>query len=113
MHSSIYQSDTVMLNLINHFFLQNETFKKRLALSGISKESWTDENERALDEFISEPSVRVLIVYVDPFTGPRVDFAMPAQVRRRSILRCDIQRFVSQSHKDYEDYSGLERACFL
>ncbi|XP_065104586.1 dynein axonemal heavy chain 2-like [Paramisgurnus dabryanus] len=57
-----------------------ETFKKHLALSGISKESWTDENERALDKFISDPSIRLLIVYHDPFTSPRVDYAMPAQV---------------------------------
>nr|XP_055054184.1 LOW QUALITY PROTEIN: dynein axonemal heavy chain 2 [Misgurnus anguillicaudatus] len=57
-----------------------ETFIKHLVLSGISKESWTDENERALDKFISDPSIRLLIVYHDPFTSPRVDYAMPAQV---------------------------------
>ncbi|XP_051578639.1 dynein axonemal heavy chain 2 [Myxocyprinus asiaticus] len=57
-----------------------DAFKNHLALSGISKESWTDENERALDKFISDPSVRLLIVYRDPFTGLRMDYAMPAKV---------------------------------
>ncbi|KAI2662836.1 Dynein axonemal heavy chain 2 [Labeo rohita] len=57
-----------------------EAFKSRLALSGISKESWTEESERALDKFISDSSVRLLIVYYDPFTGLRVDYAIPAQV---------------------------------
>ncbi|XP_036403568.1 dynein heavy chain 2, axonemal [Megalops cyprinoides] len=55
-------------------------FKKRVALSGVTEESWTEENDQALDTFIGVTSIRTLIVYLDPLTGLRTLFSMPAEL---------------------------------
>ncbi|XP_043099095.1 dynein axonemal heavy chain 2-like [Puntigrus tetrazona] len=58
-----------------------DSYTKRLVIhSYMLNYQPLEESERALDKFISDSSVRLLIVYHDPFTGLRVDYAIPAQV---------------------------------
>ncbi|KAK0155947.1 Dynein heavy chain 2, axonemal [Merluccius polli] len=54
-------------------------FKGRVALSGVTQDSWTEENERTLGRFIEDGSVALMVVYLDPLTGLRVENAMPSQ----------------------------------
>nr|XP_029501164.1 dynein heavy chain 2, axonemal-like [Oncorhynchus nerka] len=54
--------------------------KNRVALTGMSKLPWSEENEKALDKFILDSSNRTLVVYPDPYAGLRVEYAMPSQV---------------------------------
>ncbi|KAJ8337733.1 hypothetical protein SKAU_G00366990 [Synaphobranchus kaupii] len=54
-------------------------FKKCVDLRGVTTDSWTEEHDQALDSFASDASVRVLVVYLDPSTGLRVDFSLPAE----------------------------------
>lgn len=56
-------------------------FKNRVALTGMSKLPWSEENEKALDKFILDSSIRTLVVYPDPYAGLRVEYAMPSQVQ--------------------------------
>ncbi|XP_045081518.1 dynein axonemal heavy chain 2 isoform X2 [Coregonus clupeaformis] len=55
-------------------------FKNRVALSSMSKLPWSEENEKALDKFILDSSIRTLVVYPDPYAGLRVEYTMPSQV---------------------------------
>ncbi|TRY57596.1 hypothetical protein DNTS_032179, partial [Danionella cerebrum] len=57
-----------------------EAFKQRLAISGISLESWSEEHELDLEKFITDSSIRLLVVYHESFSGLHVDLAMPARV---------------------------------
>ncbi|XP_030635110.1 dynein heavy chain 2, axonemal [Chanos chanos] len=57
-----------------------ELFKKRVALTGVTEDSWTEENHQALDKFISDTSIRLLVVYLDSFAGLCVQYAVPSQV---------------------------------
>ncbi|XDV18976.1 hypothetical protein PO909_024559 [Leuciscus waleckii] len=86
-----------------------EAFKQHLALSGISKESWTEESERALDKFISDTSVRLLIVYHDPFTGLRVDYAMPAQVVEQMsfLIRAEDSIITEESFRSSVQFGSM------
>ncbi|KAJ8389317.1 hypothetical protein AAFF_G00121820 [Aldrovandia affinis] len=56
-----------------------ERFKKCVALRGVTGDSWTEENNQALDKFSSDTSIRTLIVYLDPSTGLQVDYTLPAE----------------------------------
>ncbi|XP_018599950.2 dynein heavy chain 2, axonemal [Scleropages formosus] len=57
-----------------------ELFKKQVALSGVTESSsWTDDNDWTLDNFISDTSIRTLIVHLDPYAGLQVDYSMPSQ----------------------------------
>ncbi|XP_067117224.1 dynein axonemal heavy chain 2-like [Osmerus mordax] len=55
-------------------------FKTRVSLTGVSEASWTEENDKALDKFIADSSIRIMVVYSDPFSGLRVEYAIPSQV---------------------------------
>ncbi|TSK77047.1 Dynein heavy chain 2, axonemal [Bagarius yarrelli] len=57
-----------------------DLFKRRLALTGLSTVSWSDENNRTLDKFITDATIKLLIIYIDPSIGLRVQYAMPIQV---------------------------------
>ncbi|MCI4377271.1 hypothetical protein PGIGA_G00201730 [Pangasianodon gigas] len=57
-----------------------ELLKRRVALTGVSEASWTDENNRALDKFIADTTIKLLIIYLDPFSGLCVQYTMPSQV---------------------------------
>ncbi|KAK2860339.1 hypothetical protein Q7C36_004505 [Tachysurus vachellii] len=57
-----------------------ELLKRRVALTGVSEASWTDENNRALDKFIADVSIKLLVIYLDPFSGLCVQYNMPSQV---------------------------------
>lgn len=61
--------------------IQRVLFIQRVALTGLSEASWTEENEKTLDKFILDSSIRTLVVYADPYAGLRVEYAMPSQVR--------------------------------
>ena len=51
-----------------------------MSLTGVSEASWTEENDKALDKFIADSSIRIMVVYSDPFSGLRVEYAIPSQV---------------------------------
>ena len=52
----------------------------RVALSGVTQDLWSEDNELALDRFIEEASISLMVVYLDPMTGLRVEHVMPSQV---------------------------------
>ena len=56
-------------------------FTRCLAISGLTEESWTEENERALDQFIMDTSIPTVVVYLDTSAELRVEFSMPQQVQ--------------------------------
>ena len=43
-------------------------------------DSWSEDNELALDRFIEGASIPLMVVYLDPMTGLRVENGMPSQV---------------------------------
>ncbi|XP_069015317.1 dynein axonemal heavy chain 2 [Embiotoca jacksoni] len=47
-----------------------------VCLSGVTKESWTEENKKALDSFIEDTSITAMLVYVDSSLGLRVEYHM-------------------------------------
>ncbi|XP_070711337.1 dynein axonemal heavy chain 2 [Pempheris klunzingeri] len=57
-----------------------QLFIRCVALSGETEELWTEENERALDQFIVDTSITTLVVYVDTYNKLRVEYSMPVQV---------------------------------
>ncbi|GAA6229207.1 dynein heavy chain 2, axonemal [Lates japonicus] len=52
-------------------------FIRCVAISGVTQESWTDENEKALDQFIEDTSVTTMVVYKDICAGLRVEYSIP------------------------------------
>ncbi|XP_060775597.1 dynein axonemal heavy chain 2 [Neoarius graeffei] len=63
-----------------HAKVLRELFKRRVALTGVSDASWTDENNRVLDRFIADATIKLLIIYLDPSSGLRVRYTVPSQV---------------------------------
>ncbi|XP_053341025.1 dynein axonemal heavy chain 2 [Clarias gariepinus] len=57
-----------------------ELIKSQVALTGVSKASWTDENNRALDKFIADATIKLLVIYLHPFSGLCVQYTIPSQV---------------------------------
>lgn len=55
-------------------------FIRCVAISGVTEESWTEENQRALDQFIVDTTVTCLVVYMDTSRWLQVEFAMPVPV---------------------------------
>ncbi|XP_039997326.1 dynein heavy chain 2, axonemal [Xiphias gladius] len=55
-------------------------FIRCVAISGVTEELWTKENERALDQFIVDTSITTVVVYKDTSAGLRVEYSMPGQV---------------------------------
>lgn len=56
-----------------------------MAISGVTEESWSEENEKALDEFIEDTSITTMVVYMDAYTGLRVERSVPSQVQQISV----------------------------
>uniref|UniRef100_A0A4W6ECP9 Dynein axonemal heavy chain 2 n=1 Tax=Lates calcarifer TaxID=8187 RepID=A0A4W6ECP9_LATCA len=52
-------------------------FIRCVAISGVTQESWTDENEKALDQFIEDTSVTTMVVYKDTCAALRVEYSIP------------------------------------
>ncbi|XP_073321620.1 dynein axonemal heavy chain 2 [Pagrus major] len=50
------------------------------ALPGITEESWSEENKRAVDQFIVDTTIKILTVYVDPNGRLRVEHSLPSSV---------------------------------
>lgn len=51
------------------------------ALPGITEESWSEENKRAVDQFIVDTTIKILTVYVDPNGRLRVEHSLPSSVQ--------------------------------
>ncbi|XP_076852522.1 dynein axonemal heavy chain 2-like, partial [Brachyhypopomus gauderio] len=62
-----------------HIKSLGERLKKCVALSGVTKDSWSDENNRAVDKFITDATIIMLVVYLDPFAGLCVQYSIPSQ----------------------------------
>ncbi|XP_030578556.1 dynein heavy chain 2, axonemal [Archocentrus centrarchus] len=45
--------------------------------AGVMEESWTEEDEKALDQFIEDTSITTMVVYMDTTAGLRVEYSMP------------------------------------
>ncbi|CAI5672498.1 unnamed protein product [Oreochromis niloticus] len=48
-----------------------------VAISGVTEESWTEENKKAVDQFIEDTSITTMVVYLDTKVGLRVEYSMP------------------------------------
>ncbi|XP_056156824.1 dynein axonemal heavy chain 2 [Lampris incognitus] len=44
-----------------------------------------EEVDRALDTFVADASIKVMVIYLDPHRGPRVEYAMPSQVTEQLV----------------------------
>lgn len=44
-----------------------------MAISGVAEELWTEENEKAVDQFIMDTSITAMVVYKDTSMGLRVE----------------------------------------
>ncbi|XP_040887758.1 dynein heavy chain 2, axonemal [Toxotes jaculatrix] len=55
-------------------------FIRCVAISGVTEELWTKENERALDQFIEDTSITTMVVYRDTDAGLRVEYSVPLLV---------------------------------
>ncbi|KAK1890151.1 Dynein heavy chain 2 axonemal, partial [Dissostichus eleginoides] len=55
-------------------------FIQCVASSGITRESWTEENELALDPFIVDTSLTTIVVYMDEHDKLHVEYSMPEKV---------------------------------
>ncbi|XP_064181287.1 dynein axonemal heavy chain 2 [Anguilla rostrata] len=62
-----------------------ERFKRCVDLRGVAGDSWTEENDQALDSFSSDASLLFLVVYLDPSSGLRVDFSLPAEQMEEQV----------------------------
>ncbi|KAM9836557.1 LOW QUALITY PROTEIN: dynein axonemal heavy chain 2 [Aulostomus maculatus] len=58
----------------------HQIFIRCVAISGFTEESWSKDNERAVDNYIQDTSLTVMVVYVDSYMGLRVEYSMPLQV---------------------------------
>ncbi|XP_071333968.1 dynein axonemal heavy chain 2 [Trachinotus anak] len=48
-----------------------------VTISGVTEELWTEENKRALDQFIVDTSITTVVVYKDTHGCLRVEYSMP------------------------------------
>ncbi|XP_070849918.1 dynein axonemal heavy chain 2 [Chaetodon trifascialis] len=55
-------------------------FIRCVALPGVTEELWTEENEKALDQFIVDTSITTMVVYVDTEARLQVEYSMPLPV---------------------------------
>uniref|UniRef100_A0A8P4KIS1 Dynein axonemal heavy chain 2 n=1 Tax=Dicentrarchus labrax TaxID=13489 RepID=A0A8P4KIS1_DICLA len=55
-------------------------FIRCVDLPGVTEELWTEENERAVDQFIVDTTITTMVVYVDTCVGLRVEYSMPIPV---------------------------------
>ncbi|XP_041842513.1 dynein heavy chain 2, axonemal [Melanotaenia boesemani] len=47
------------------------------SISGVTEESWTEENMKPLDQFIEDTSITSVVVYMHSSEGLRVEYSMP------------------------------------
>ncbi|KAK9521280.1 hypothetical protein VZT92_021099 [Zoarces viviparus] len=59
-----------------------QLFIRLMTVTGVPRELLTDDNERALDQFIDDTSITTMVVYVDTYDRLRVEFSMPSQVEQ-------------------------------
>nr|XP_046242172.1 dynein axonemal heavy chain 2 isoform X2 [Scatophagus argus] len=57
-----------------------QVFIRCVALPGLTEELWTEENEKTLDQFIVDTTIKTLVVYIDTDARLHVDFSIPSQV---------------------------------
>ncbi|KAM7377518.1 hypothetical protein PAMA_014021 [Pampus argenteus] len=51
----------------------------RCVATDVTEESWSEENERALDQFILDTSITTMVVYLDAYAGLRVEYSILCQ----------------------------------
>ncbi|XP_077357601.1 dynein axonemal heavy chain 2 isoform X2 [Festucalex cinctus] len=57
-----------------------ERFIRCVDISGVTKESWLEENVKSLERFIQDTSIPTLIVYLDASETLQVEYTVPTQV---------------------------------
>ncbi|KAM8871594.1 dynein axonemal heavy chain 2 isoform 7-T7 [Synchiropus picturatus] len=60
-------------------------FIRCASIPGVTEESWSGENERALEQFVCDESITTLVVYLDVHMKPRVEFTIPVQVAEHLV----------------------------
>nr|XP_040043942.1 dynein heavy chain 2, axonemal isoform X1 [Gasterosteus aculeatus aculeatus] len=58
----------------------HELFLRVMSVNGVTTELLTDENERALDQFINDTSITSMVVYVDTLNRLRVEYCRPSSL---------------------------------
>ncbi|XP_078526452.1 dynein axonemal heavy chain 2 isoform X1 [Lissotriton helveticus] len=53
--------------------------KQRVALSGMKNIVWTEEHDMVMDRFLENVAENLLVVYLDPVAGLKVELKMPTQ----------------------------------
>lgn len=69
-----------------HLSLHRKLFIRCVALPGVTEESWTEENKRAVDQFVVDTTLTTLVVYVDTDAKLRVEYSIPLLVQHSSRL---------------------------
>ncbi|XP_078020536.1 dynein axonemal heavy chain 2 [Epinephelus lanceolatus] len=65
-----------------------QRFTRCLVPCGITEEMWTEEDERAVDQFIMDTSISTMAVYVDTHAKLQVDHSMPSRVVEQLFYFC-------------------------
>lgn len=58
-------------------FFQIPLIKERVTLSSISSDLWTTEHDDTILKFLKDPTLRVLVVYMDKLLGLQVSTSIP------------------------------------
>lgn len=80
-HLSLFSSHLFFMDPSFHLSIHWKLFIRCVAISGVTEELWTKENERALDQFIVDTSITTVVVYKDTSAGLRVEYSMPVPVQ--------------------------------
>ncbi|XP_061620043.1 LOW QUALITY PROTEIN: dynein axonemal heavy chain 2 [Phyllopteryx taeniolatus] len=75
-------SDSEVIEQIDPFEILRmvcEKFIRRVDIWGVTKESWLEENVKALERFIQDTSIPTLVVYLDASTTLQVEYTVPTQ----------------------------------
>ncbi|XP_074081620.1 dynein axonemal heavy chain 2 isoform X1 [Macrotis lagotis] len=54
-------------------------FQSRMALTGLAEAPWTEEHDQILEQFIQDPGEPILTVFIDSFSGLKLELGMPIQ----------------------------------
>ncbi|XP_061138372.1 dynein axonemal heavy chain 2 [Syngnathus typhle] len=89
-----------------------DKFIRRVDISGVTKESWQEENVKSLERFIEDTSIPTLMVYLDASLTLQVEYTVPTQVQWTKQLGYFIREpgTVITSENFYEDveYSTVQ-----
>ena len=65
------------IHIVNLFFLQASLIKKRVSLSLLKPEMWTDDHFEVIQSFVADTTKRTMICYIDSIAGFTISLTCP------------------------------------